>query len=99
MKPLRSLILLLLSLIILPSTIVSAAEESAIGGKPWEYNLGKGLRIAASDFFIGGYINAEYLDESGEEGAFILDDISFFVFGDIGPQFRFFSELEDEEAL
>lgn len=99
MKLLRSLVFLLLSLILLPSTIVSGAEESAIGGKPWEYNLGEGLRIAASDFFIGGYINAEYLDESVEDGAFILDDISFFIFGDITPKFRFFSELEDEEAL
>lgn len=63
----------------------------------WQYRLGQGLRIGGSNFYLGGYLSINYYDEVDEKEYFELDDLSFFLFGDIGEKIRFFSEVEDDE--
>jgi len=95
----RYIICTLLTLILLPPALLYGAGGEPLEKRPWEYNLGQGLRILNSDFFLGGYINTEYVDESGEDGLFVLEDLSLFVFGDLSRNLRFFSEFEDQEAI
>jgi len=96
MKPFRYLFSLFLIFTLSPSASASGPTSSPA---PWEYNLGKGLRLAGSDFFVGGYLNTTFEKESDADGVFAIDDISFFVFGDLSQSIRFFSEIEDEESL
>ena len=91
-------IILTLSILIflLPSSLLAGNIDQK-QGEPWQYRLGQGLRIANSDFFLGGYISIKYFDEAGEKEYFEFDDLSFFLFGDIGEKVRFFSEVENDE--
>lgn len=65
--------------------------------EPWQYRLGQGLRIGESEFYLGGYLGINYYDDARERNYFEFDDLSFFLFGDIGEKVRFFSEVEDDE--
>jgi len=98
MSFIRSLIpVLFFLLIILPSHLFAEENNYSNHIKPWQYRLGQGLRIAESDFFLGGYLSVKYYDDARERNYFEFDDLSFFLFGDIGEKVRFFSEMEDDE--
>lgn len=77
------------------SAATFAFGEDAGVYKAWEYQLGKGLRVADTGFRLGGYGSIKYDDQSGRDGRIIFDDLSLFVFGDITDRIRFFSEWED----
>lgn len=83
---------------IICSQSLYAGEKST--GQPWEYRLGEGLRIADTELHIGGYLsikNENDLDENDER--LVFDDLSLFIFGNIGERWKFFSELEDADFL
>jgi hypothetical protein len=63
------------------------------------YTLGEGLRLGNTKLYIGGYISTEYEKDKGEEGEFIFDDLSFFLYGDIGRNTSIFSEIENSHFL
>lgn len=67
--------------------------------QPWSYRLGEGLRLGESPFYLGGYINAQYIDAEEKRETLSLENLSLFVFGDLGERSRFFAELEDEEIF
>lgn len=67
--------------------------------KPWKYNLGEGLRISDTNFYLGGYMNIEGENEVGGDGELTFDELSLFIFGNISDRWRFFSELEEIELL
>lgn len=67
--------------------------------KPWRYSLGEGLRIADTDFYLGGYMNIEGKSEVGGDGELAFDELSLFIFGNISDRWRFFSELEEIKLL
>ena len=75
-------------------TTFAYGEDVSIS-KPWEYQLGKGLRVADTGFRLGGYASIKYQDQGGSDGKVIFDDLSLFVFGDITEKIRLFSEWED----
>ncbi|MBI5233629.1 MAG: hypothetical protein HY880_04680 [Deltaproteobacteria bacterium] len=75
------------------SAVPLPAEDKPIQ-VPWDYRLGQGLRIADTAIRLGGYLGLNYYDQGGDPGVLKFDDLSLFVFGDISPEWRFFSEIE-----
>lgn len=73
--------------------------SASFGSEIPAYRLGEGLKIPSTPLRVGGYANVVYEDSTAAPDAFTFDDLSFFVFGDIGPRTRFFSEIEDEHFI
>lgn len=71
------------------------AEEGDISSTPWEYRLGEGMRIARTDFRLGGYLSSSFEDRTDRDGVFRFDDLSIFIFGDLSERWSLFSEFED----
>lgn len=94
----RTLFFVLLFLLLSPAPARSDHGENA-EREPWSYRLGEGLRIGGSHFYLGGYINSKYIDAEEKRATLALENLSLFVFGDIGERLRFFAELEDEEIF
>lgn len=99
MKTFKIIILLAVFSSLSVYTLPVYGEEISAYSRPWEYRLGEGLKIADTPFQLGGYLTVDYFDNTGEDGKFVFDDLSFFVFGDIGRRWRFFFEIADEHFL
>src|SRR3972149_2056208 len=85
---------------ILPALLAFFLCPSASFGSEIEaYRLGEGLKIPSTPLRAGGYANVVYEDSTPAPGGFPFDDLSFFVFGDIGSRTRFFSEVENEHFM
>jgi hypothetical protein len=61
------------------------------------YTLGSGVRLGSSGVRLGGYLATDWEKAKGEDAVFTFDDLSLFVFGDIGARMRFFVEVEDSK--
>lgn len=101
---LRSLLALC---VLLPAGLGSvAAQEAAtpaseIGLDPMarRYQLGQGYRLGDSGFTLGGYGELVARDDKSRDPQAALDSLSALLWWDGGGRWRFFSELELEDAL
>ncbi|MGE0042648.1 MAG: hypothetical protein AB7H88_11515 [Vicinamibacterales bacterium] len=59
------------------------------------YALGQGLALGDSGVRLGGYANLDWENATDEIATLAFDDLSLFVFGDLGARVRFFVEVED----
>lgn len=69
----------------------AAARGQSAGG----YTLGSGLPLGASGIRLGGYITVDAENPDNEVASLTFDDLSVFVFGDLGPRIQFFAEAEE----
>lgn len=95
--------LLLVLLPVLSSMVPAWAEDAQVAQPAYEF--GRGVRLGApdsllGDFTLGGYALAQYEgpDESERWNA-SLETLSAILWWDGGGRWRFFSELELDEAL
>lgn len=76
-----------------------AANDAADTTGDSDYQLGQGYQIAGTGITLGGYstLSAEKL--RGETGRMALDDASLFVWWEGEGRWKFFSEIDYENAL
>ncbi len=75
-----------------------AAQAPDPGGQDG-YTLGAGLPLGSSGVRLGGYATTDFENPTDEPAALAFDDLSLFVFGDIGSRVRFFVEAEETHFL
>lgn len=80
----------------LPSPV--AAQAPGSGGQGG-YTLGAGLPIGSSGVRLGGYASTDFENPTDQRAFFAFDDLSLFVFGDIGSRVHFFVEAEETHFL
>lgn len=76
-----------------------AAAQAPDPAGPDGYTLGAGLPLGSSGVRLGGYASTDFDKATDSRGTFAFDDLSLFVFGDIGPRLRFFVEAEETQFL
>ncbi|MFP5305521.1 MAG: hypothetical protein ACLGI7_06810 [Gammaproteobacteria bacterium] len=74
------------------------ADDGTESAAP-RYELGLGYRLGDSGFTLGGYGEAVYEDSRGEPWRAALDSLSAILWWDGGGRWRFFSELEVDDAV
>jgi hypothetical protein len=87
--------LLWLCFALFPANSARAADE---GADAWRYQLGRGLRLGNSGFWLGGYASARVEDYRRAPWRMQLSDLSLFVGFEKG-RWRFFSEFELGDGL
>lgn len=75
-----------------------AAQAPDSGGQD-RYTLGAGLPLGSSGVRLGGYASTDFENPTDQRAAFAFDDLSLFVFGDIGSRVHFFVEAEETHFL
>ncbi|MEE9615218.1 MAG: outer membrane beta-barrel protein [Thermodesulfobacteriota bacterium] len=95
----RYMVGVLLSAVLLVCTFSAPLPALGEDGGGSGYKLGEGIKLWNTGLRLGGYVILEYEDAKHEEAYFKLDDLSFFVFGDISKRWTFFSEIEDEDPV
>lgn len=73
------------------------AEAQSPSPPPERYTLGGGLPLGASGIRLGGYATVNFENPADERAKLAFDDVSLFVFGDLGSRVRFFMEVEATE--
>lgn len=73
---------------------VAADDTSDVG-----YQLGQGYQIAGTGFTLGGYSTLSVEKLRGETGRMALDDASLFVWWEGEGRWKFFSEIDYENAV
>jgi hypothetical protein len=92
--------LLALLLCALPAAVPAQGVEDNLDPMARRYQLGQGLRLGDSGFRLGGYGSASYGDPTGADDWRVgLDSLSSFLWWEGGERWRFFSELEVEDAV
>lgn len=71
--------------------VFAAGARAQSGG----YTLGSGLPLGSSGLRLGGYITVDAENPDNEVASLTFDDVSVFVFGDLGSRMRFFAEAEE----
>lgn len=66
--------------------------DSPIG--PFEYTLGRGLRVGHTGLHVGGFTTAEFDREQGEPGILALDSVNLLVLLEPNEYIRGFAEIE-----
>ncbi len=77
----------------------SAAAQAPAPEDRGGYTLGAGLPLGSSGVRLGGYATTEFENPTDAQAAWTFDDLSLFVFGDIGSRARFFVEAEETQFL
>lgn len=81
--------------LLLAALLRASADLSAQEPNP-PYALGQGVPVGAG-MRLGGYLALDWEKPSGVNATLTFDDLSLFVFGDAGPRFRYFLEIEDSK--
>lgn len=76
-----------------------AAAQAPDGARKGGYTLGAGLPLGESGVRLGGYATTEFENPTDAPAAMTFDDLSLFVFGDLGARARFFVEAEETQFL
>lgn len=95
LSSLRYLLPILILSLIINANLAFCEDVNA--SKPWDYGLGEGLKVGNSDIHLGGYGSIEYQNPVNAPDFLLFEDLSLFVYGDIGRRWRFFSEMEDSK--
>lgn len=72
-----------------------AAAQAPATPRPEGYTLGSGIPLGRTGVRLGGYLTLEFENPAADRAELLFDDLSLFVFGDIGSRFRFFLEAEE----
>ncbi len=92
----NSLLALVWFVVFLVSPVAAQAPDP--GGQDG-YTLGAGLPFGSSGVRLGGYASTDFENPTDQRAAFAFDDLSLFIFGDIGSRVRFFVEAEETHFL
>ncbi|MEO8682551.1 MAG: hypothetical protein ABI665_26115 [Vicinamibacterales bacterium] len=76
-----------------------AAAQAPAGAGNSGYTLGRGLPLGGSGVRLGGYATIQFDNPTDAPAAFTFDELSLFIFGDIGARLRFFIEAEETQFL
>ncbi len=78
-------------------TVLAVFAPRPAAAQPEGYTLGSGLPLGNSGVRLGGYVTFEFEDPADELASITFDDLSLFVFGDLGSRVRFFVEAEETQ--
>ncbi len=89
--------LLIVSAFLLWSTPAIGAER--VEDSSSKYRLGQGLAVGESRLRIGGYSSIEFEDARNKKRKITFEDLSIFIYGDLGEKTSIFSEFENTHFL
>lgn len=79
--------------------LFGSAAEAAESSEGSSYQLGQGYQLGQTGLTIGGYSTLSYEKPRSQTGRLALDDASLFIWWEGDGRWKFFSELDYENAL